>query len=54
MAWKKKANLQAWEAYENYQKLDRHHLERKRHGKVIQNMALEAQYKIEVKKPKAI
>ena len=50
--WKKTANRNAWNGEARTEAADLAMLERRRKQKVLQNTALEAQYKIVVKKPK--
>lgn len=50
--WKKTANRNAWNGEARTEANDLAALERRRKQKVLQNTALEAQYKIVVKKPK--
>lgn len=52
--WQRKANPFANKNQEQMDKYDRELLEKRRHQKVLQNMALEQQYKIVVKKQKEI
>ena len=51
-AWKQQANPQAWEAEQAFQKAQDRMMEKKKKQKILQNIALEQQYKIHVKKPK--
>ncbi len=52
--WKQRANEAAWKAQELYEAQDFKMMEKRRNQKVLQNAALEQQFKIEVKKPKLI
>ena len=50
--WKQRANPKAWNASLKYEATDMRMLEKRKKQKLLQNIALEAQYKIHVKKPK--
>ena len=51
-AWKKTANPNSWKAEARTESTDVAMLEKRKKQKMLQNTALEAQYKIAVKKPK--
>ena len=50
--WKKMANPDSWKNDERREQVDNAMLEKRKKQKLLQNTALEAQYKIQVKKPK--
>jgi hypothetical protein len=52
--WQKKANPVAREEEEKREALDRKILEKRRNGRILKNMALEQQFKIQVKVPSKI
>ena len=50
--WKQSANPKAWNNDQRIENQDFKMLEKRKKQKMLQNTALEAQYKIQVKKPK--